>query len=102
MAERDEDVLPPRDLVRDSRLRPDREDGRVRLGRDRAALRARLRVDERPCWRVDLLVAENERRAAARHEVQLLVPVPLVVLLDDAPGALLGRVRVPAGGGYAE
>ena len=102
VAEGDEDLLPLGDLVRDARLRADREHGRVRLGCDGPALRARLRVDERPGRGVDLVVAEDERRSAAGDEVELLVAVLLGVLLDDALVALLGRVRVRAEGGDPE
>src|SRR5262249_50657225 len=58
--------------------------------------------DERAGGSVDLLVAEDERRAAARDEVQLLVAVLLVVLLDDALRALLPGVRVCPEGSDAE
>jgi hypothetical protein len=80
--------------VRDTGLRADGEDGRVRLGRDGSPLRAGLRVDESPGGRVDLVVAEDEPRPPARDEVQLLVTVLLVVLLDDALVTLLGRVGI--------
>jgi hypothetical protein len=88
--------------VRNSGLGADREDRRVRLGRDRAALRSGLRVDERAGRRVDLVVPEDERRASAYDEVQLLVSVFLVVLLDDALVSLLGRIGVRAEGGDSE
>jgi hypothetical protein len=55
-------------------------------------------VDERTGRGVDLVVAEDERRAAACDEVELLVAVLLVVLLDYALGALLGGIRVRAEG----
>ncbi len=89
VAEGDEDLLPARDLVWDARLRADREDGRLRLRRDGAALRARLGVDERPGRRVDLVVAEDERRATAGDEVELLVRRP-------ARSAPRRRARRPA------
>jgi hypothetical protein len=80
--------------VRHARLRAERDDGGLRLGGERAALGSRLGVDERAGRCVDLLVAEGERRVAAGDEIELLVPVALVVLLDDALVALLRRVGV--------
>ena len=47
-----------------------------------------LGVDEGARRRVDLVVAEHERRPPARDEVELLVAVLLVVLLDHALVAL--------------
>jgi hypothetical protein len=94
--ERDEDLLPPRDLVRNARFGADGEDCGVGLGGDRSALRARLCVDEGAGRCVDLVVAEDESRAPAGHEVELLMAVLLVVFLDDALRALLGGVRVRA------
>src|SRR4029450_10141305 len=96
VAEADEDLLPRRDLVRHARLRADREDGRVGLGRASAPPGARLRMDERAGRGVDLLVAEDECRPAAGHEIELLVAPLLGVLLDDPLRALLCRVRVRA------
>ena len=51
-------------------------------------------MNERAGRGVDLVVPENERRPSAGDEVELLVTVLLVVLLDDALGPFLGRVRV--------
>jgi hypothetical protein len=59
-------------------------------------------VNERAGGCVDLLVAEDERGAAARDEVELFVAVLLLVLLDDPLVAFLGRIRVRAEGRDAE
>ena len=82
--------------MRNARFGADREDGRARLRRDGAALRARLGVDKGARRRIDLVVAQNERRPSADDEVELVVAVLFAVLLDDALVALLGRVRVRA------
>ena len=51
---------------------------------------------------VELVVAERERRAAAQHDVHLLVAVALGVLLDHALSRLLGAVGVRAEGADPE
>ena len=79
-----EDVLPGGGLEDLARLGSDREHRGVVLRGDRAALRSRPREDDRPRGRVDLVVAERERRASAEDDVHLLVAVLLGVLLDDA------------------
>src|SRR5439155_25745137 len=61
---------------------------------DRSAPRSQLGMDEGARRRVDLVVAEHERRTPVHHEVQLLVTVLLVVLLDDSVTRLVGGVRV--------
>ena len=101
VGERREDVLPRGRLEDDARLRSDGEERCAVLGRDRAALRPRPCEDERSGRRVDLVVAERERRPAAQDDVHLLVAVLLVVLLDHAL-ARLRRVRVGAERGDPE
>ena len=69
--------------MRDAGLGAEGDDRRPGLDCDRPALRARCCVDEGSGRGVDLVLAERERRAPLRDEVELLMPIPLEVLLDD-------------------
>ena len=93
---RQEHRLPGRDLVRSAGLPAEREHDRVRIERHRAAAQHGIAdEDELAGAQLVLVALDREARAAAQHEVDLLVlEVGLAVLLDDLRAGLPRRIGV--------
>ena len=96
--------LPRRDLVRRTRLPAECEHHRFRVDRDGAAFQSRVTHEhELSGVQLVLVAVDREDRAAAEHEVDLLVPeLALGVGLDDRRTGLQGGVRVDPEGADVE